>query len=111
MAYVNKIYLLEKRIQVIKNKINKYQTEKEYLKREMLLQIGIQEKKLNLPKYYTDILINDLSFEEIKEKYGINIDQKEYIIEMSKDFKKKYQELIEKENIEDKSSNNSEWSL
>ena len=78
LAYVNKIYLLEKRIQVIKNKINKYQTEKEYLKREMLLQIGIQEKKLNLPKYYTDILIKHLPFDEIKEKYGINIDQKEY---------------------------------
>ena len=78
LAFINKIYLLEKRIQTIKNMITKFQTEKDYLRRQMLLRVGILEKKLNLPKYYTDILINELSFEEIKEKYGIEIDQKEY---------------------------------
>ena len=78
LSYVNKIYLLEKRISTIKNKINKRQLEKEYLIKEMLLQISIQEKNLHLPKYYVDILIKDLSFEEIKEKYGNEVNQEEY---------------------------------
>ena len=61
LFYINKVYLLEKRINTIKNKISKYQIEKEYLMKEMLLQISIQEKNLNLPKYYTDILIKDFT--------------------------------------------------
>jgi hypothetical protein len=41
MYYINKVYLLEKNIAMIKNKINKCQNEKEYLMREMFLQICI----------------------------------------------------------------------
>ena len=78
LFYINKVYLLEKRINTIKNKISKYQIEKEYLMKEMLLQISIQEKNLNLPKYYTDILIKDFTYEQIKEKYGEDIEEKEY---------------------------------
>ena len=78
MYYINKVYLLEKNIAMIKNKINKCQNEKEYLMREMFLQICIHEKKLDLPKYYKDILLNDFSYEKVKEKYGSEITEDEY---------------------------------
>ena len=78
MYYINKVYLLEKNIAMIKNKINKCQNEKEYLMREMFLQICIHEKKLDLPKYYKDILLNDFSYEKVKEKYGQEITEDEY---------------------------------
>ena len=78
MYYINKVYLLEKNIAMIKNKINKCQNEKEYLMREMFLQICIHEKKLDLPKYYKDIILNDFSYEKVKEKYGQEITEDEY---------------------------------
>ena len=74
--YSTQIYLLEKRITLLKNKINKYQNEKERLIKELFLQICIKEKKLNLPEYYNDILANNFTKEEIKEKYK-NITEKE----------------------------------
>ena len=74
--YSTQIYLLEKRITLLKNKINKYQNEKERLIKELFLQICIKEKKLNLPEYYNDVLANNFTKEEIKEKYK-NITEKE----------------------------------
>ena len=77
MIYVNKIYLIQKKISILKNRILKYQNEKEFLMREMFLQICIKEKKLHLPEYYKDILINNLSKTELKEKYK-NIEEEEF---------------------------------
>ena len=77
IAYLNKIYYLQKKISMLKNKINKCQNEKEHLMKEMFLQICIKEKKLNLPEYYKDILSNNYSKNEIKEKYGVQITEKE----------------------------------
>ena len=109
LFYINKIYLIEKRISSIKNKINKYEIVKEYLIKEMLLHISIQEKNLHLPKYYADILIQDFTYEQIKEKYGEDVEEKEYnrILEykssideneMDSIFEK--MKLLENENIE-----------
>lgn len=78
LFYLNKIYLLEKKINSLKTKIGKYQNEKEFLMREMFLQISIYEKKLELPNYYKDILLNDFTLEQTREKYGKQIDQEEY---------------------------------
>ena len=39
MAYLNQLYLLEKSISSLKNKINKCQNEKEFLIKEIYLQI------------------------------------------------------------------------
>ena len=78
LFYLNKIYILEKKINGLKTKIDKYQNEKEFLMREMFLQISIYEKKLELPNYYKDILLNEFSLEQIREKYGTQIDQQEY---------------------------------
>ena len=77
LIYTNKIYLLQKKIAKLKSKILKYQNEKEFLMKEMFLQICIKEKKLNLPEYYKDILLNNLSKIEIKEKYGKSINDEE----------------------------------
>ena len=78
LLYINKIYLLKKHILFIKSRITKRQEEKEFLMREIFLQISIKEKKLNLPEYYKDILLNDYSYEQIKEKYGNEINKEEY---------------------------------
>ena len=78
LLYINKIYLLKKHILFIKSRITKRQKEKEFLMREIFLQISIKEKKLNLPEYYKDILLNDYSYEQIKEKYGNDINKEEY---------------------------------
>lgn len=78
LGLANKVYLLQKRITNIKNKINKYKIEKEYLMKEMLLQICIREKKLNLQDYYKDIILYNYNFEEIKKKYGGSITKEEY---------------------------------
>lgn len=78
LLYINKIYLLKKHILFIKSRITKKQKEKEFLMREIFLQISIKEKKLNLPEYYKDILLNDYSYEQIKEKYGNEINKEEY---------------------------------
>ena len=78
LLYINKIYLLKKHILFIKSRITKRQEEKEFLMREIFLQISIKEKKLNLPEYYKDILLNDYSYEQIKEKYGNDINKEEY---------------------------------
>ena len=78
LLYINKIYLLKKHILFIKSRITKRQKEKEFLMREIFLQISIKEKKLNLPEYYKDILLNDYSYEQIKEKYGNEINKEEY---------------------------------
>ena len=77
MVYLNKIYLLQKKISILKNKINKCQNEKDLLMRVVFLQIKIKEKKLHLPEYYKDILINNFDKNGIKEKYGKNISDKE----------------------------------
>ena len=77
LVYLNKIYLLQKKISILKNKINKCQNEKEFLLREIFLQICIKEKKLNLPEYYKDALANNLTKNQIKEKYGPNLSEKE----------------------------------
>ena len=70
---------LQKHIAMLKSKINKCQNEKEHLMKEMILQICIKEKKMNIPEYYKDILVNNFTKEDVKEKYGtnINIDDKE----------------------------------
>ena len=78
LLYINKIYLLKKHILFIKSRITKRQKEKEFLMREIFLQISIKEKRLNLPEYYKDILLNDYSYEQIKEKYGNEINKEEY---------------------------------
>jgi sulfur relay (sulfurtransferase) DsrF/TusC family protein len=78
LLYINKIYLLKKHILFIKSRITKRQKEKEFLMREIFLQISIKERKLNLPEYYKDILLNDHSYEQIKEKYGNEINKEEY---------------------------------
>ena len=78
LLYINKIYLLKKNILFIKSRITKKQKEKEFLMREIFLQISIKEKRLNLPEYYKDILLNDYSYEQIKEKYGNEINKEEY---------------------------------
>ena len=78
LLYINKIYLLKKHILFIKSRITKRQKEKEFLMREIFLQISIKERKLNLPEYYKDILLNDYSYEQIKEKYGNEINKEEY---------------------------------
>ena len=78
LLYINKIYLLKKHILFIKSRITKRQKEKEFLMREIFLKISIKEKKLNLPEYYKDILLNDYSYEQIKEKYGNEINKEEY---------------------------------
>ena len=78
LSYINKIYILQKHILIIKNRIAKRQREKQFLMREIFLQISIQEKKLTLPEYYKDILLNEFSFKQIKEKYGSEIDEEEY---------------------------------
>jgi len=78
LLYINKIYLLKKHILFIKSRITKRQKEKEFLMREIFLKISIKEKKLNLPEYYKDILLNDYSYEQIKEKYGNDINKEEY---------------------------------
>ena len=78
LLYINKIYLLKKHILFIKSRITKRQKEKEFLMREIFLQISIKEKKLNLPEHYKDILLNDYSYEQIKEKYGNEINKEEY---------------------------------
>ena len=78
LLYINKIYLLKKHILFIKSKINKRQIEKQFLMREIFLLISIHEKKLTLPNYYKDILLNDYSYEQINEKYGGEIDKEEY---------------------------------
>ena len=78
LLYINKIYLLQKHILFIKSRITKRQKEKQFLMREIFLQISIKEKKLNLPEYYKDILLNDYSYEKIKEKYGNEINKEEY---------------------------------
>ena len=75
-VYSNQIYLLQKKITALRNKINKYQNEKEHLIKEIIILILIKEKKLNLPEYYKDIISNNLTKEEIKEKYK-NISEKE----------------------------------
>ena len=77
LIYLNKIYFLQKKISILKNKINKCQNEKDQLMRALFLQIKIKEKKLHLPEYYKDILINNYDKKEIKEKYGKNITEKE----------------------------------
>ena len=77
LKYLNEIYLLTKRISILKNKINKCQNEKEFLMKEVFLQICIKEKKLNLPGYYKDILLNNSNKNQIKEKYGNIISEKE----------------------------------
>ena len=77
LIYLNKIYLLQKKISILKNKINKCQNEKDLLMRVVFLQIKIKEKKLHLPEYYKDILINNFDKNGIKEKYGKNISDKE----------------------------------
>ena len=76
--FLNKIYILQKNILSIKNKINKRQNEKDNLIRQMLLQICIKEKKINLPEYYYDILVKNMKYNELKEKYGDEITQKEF---------------------------------
>ena len=78
LLYINKISLLQKNILFIKSRITKRQKEKQLLMREIFLYISIKEKKLNLPEYYKDILLNDYSYEQIKEKYGNEIDKEEY---------------------------------
>ena len=78
LSYINKIYILQKHILIIKNRIAKRQREKQFLMREIFLQISIQEKKLTLPEYYKDILLNEFNFKQIKEKYGSEIDEEEY---------------------------------
>ena len=75
-AYLNQIYALQKKITILKNKINKYQNEKELLIREIFLLIRIKEKKLNLPEYYTEIISNNSTKEEIMERYK-NLSEKE----------------------------------
>jgi hypothetical protein len=81
MAYLNQLYLLEKSISSLKNKINKCQNEKEFLIKEIYLQICIKEKRLNLPEYYKDILVGGYTKDEVKKKYyqntNINLDDKE----------------------------------
>jgi len=76
--FLNKIYILQKNILSIKNKINKRQNEKDNLIRQMLLQICIKEKKINLPEYYYDILVKNMKYNELKEKYGDEITQREF---------------------------------
>ena len=78
LLYVNKIYVLDKDISEKKNKIIKLKTEKDILIKEMLSQIVIQEKRINLPEYYKDILINQFSFKQIQKKYGTKIDNNEF---------------------------------
>ena len=78
LLYINKISLLQKNILFIKSRITKKQKEKQLLMREIFLYISIKEKKLNLPEYYKDILLNDYSYEQIKEKYRNEIDKEEY---------------------------------
>ena len=78
LLYINKIYLLKKHILFIKSKINKRQIEKQFLMREIFLLISIHEKKLSLPNYYKDILLNDYTYEQINDKYGSEIDKEEY---------------------------------
>ena len=78
LLYVNKIYVLDKDISEMKNKIIKLKTEKDILIKEMLSQIVIQEKRINLPEYYKDILINQFSFKQIQKKYGKKIDNNEF---------------------------------
>ena len=68
MAYLNKIYLLEKSISSLKNRINKCQNEKELLIKEIYLQICIKEKRLNLPEYYKYILVDGYTKDEVKKK-------------------------------------------
>ena len=46
--------------------------------REIFLLISIHEKKLSLPNYYKDILLNDYTYEQINDKYGSEIDKEEY---------------------------------
>ena len=75
--FLNKIYILQKNILSIKNKMSKRQNEKDYLIRQMLLQICIKEKKINLPEYYYDILVKDMKYNELKEKYGDEITKRE----------------------------------
>ena len=75
-VYLNQIYLLQKKITILKGKISKYQNEKEHLIREIFLLICIKEKKLNLPEYYKEIISNNSTKEEIKEKYK-NLSEKE----------------------------------
>ena len=77
LKYLDEIYLLTKNISFLKTKINKCQNEKELLMKEVFLQICIKEKKLNLPEYYKDILLNNFNKNQIKEKYGNNINEKE----------------------------------
>jgi hypothetical protein len=76
--FLNKIYILQKNILSIKNKINKRQNEKDNLIRQMLLQICIKEKKINLPEYYYDILVKNMKYNELKEKYGDEITKREF---------------------------------
>ena len=79
IVYQNQIYFLQKHIAILKSKINKCQNEKEHLMKVMILQICIKEKKMNIPEYYKDILVNNFTKEDVKEKYGtnINIDDKD----------------------------------
>lgn len=76
--FLNKIYILQKNLLSIKNKINKRQNEKDNLIRQMLLQICIKEKKINLPEYYYDILVKNMKYNELKEKYGDEITKREF---------------------------------
>ena len=78
ISYLNTKYILQEDISQIKNKIIKFQNEKDYLVKEMFSQIIIQEKKLNLPEYYKDILLNGFSFKQIQKKYGEKVDINEY---------------------------------
>ena len=75
--FINQIYLLSKRISNLRNKINKCQNERDHLMQFVFLQICIKEKKLNLPEYYKDILANNYTKNEIKEKYGKGLNEKE----------------------------------
>ena len=92
--YINKIYSLQKNIINIKNKINKCQKEKDKIIREMILQISIKEKKLHLPEYYYDILANNSSYNELKEKYGINEKEIERILQYKTNLDNGEEEIV-----------------
>ena len=93
--YLNKIYTLQRSILTIKNKINKCQNEKDNIIREMLLQISIKEKKLHLPEYYYDILVNNIPYNELKEKYNINKKEFDRVLEYKTNLDDGEEEIIE----------------
>ena len=61
----------------------------------MLLQISIKEKKLHLPEYYYDILVNNIPYNELKEKYNINKKEFDRVLEYKTNLDDGEEEIIE----------------